>query len=1131
MVNHKLRKATIGVFIAAIFLSVCCSSAFPKVNPFWPRYDYNQAKIPSATESQFTKTDTLIFDIIDVLTEATKLSDSRKKEIERKIRSFPKKVIWRDTTTFFLETVLEMSYNEFVDGNLENFYKTGYNFTDKVQELNPISIPIKYSLIKFASFRIKEREEREESRKNSSFSISESSQFSPHNLEITKFIIDLLPDLPTDLPLQTYIYILDAFEKAGGFPRLAVNITADNIFEKWRKAKREDILDYVAAKWKLDEDVVEHVNRPSEKSYLPTEEPEGFYDDEHPRPYPKDLDKVVERNLKELALQIWDTDGNIAVIDSLLSVGETDSIGKYMNNYQILNWNRGKTRNIIEMSEEYEKYIPMNWQPAFYGYWGIAHYALGEFEEAKLKFEKSFDKKADKNKFSGSVLNYAMAVAETGDPEEAIRLFKTQEGKPKSIKDQFAYWDGLGYVYSFIYPSLALECYEKADSVIMAAEGPNFNGNFFINWPPNNVCRHYVRKCRVVQNDLFQWRNTLRQARLASGVDSYFSFYGGLPSGIYHSELGRFKTLLFDFEGAGNDFDRAKEIFSDLDPQDYRWKLLVESANYLRDFNDNCSKDLDTVLSYLQSDEYSSLHKIWLIGNFITIHEPNQISTDELNFIIESLKKHYAESILALSSFESSNLPKGIIQMQNILMSQDSLFKEPGNLLNLNLLRKGILQTSKIALEKNILANSQSKKNEYTKLIGLRKELNHAYAYEDSLKIRKLLPQIANIESELYHSLKDSINFGEHIGGDINLIRNKLGENDVAIDFVQFIKNNETKTGAFVLMKEADPVYVDLTRNIHDTGSDYPDYSKIWQPLKEYIEGKGDIYFSPDGDLWKEGLEFFADTDGEPMISNHRLHRLSHLRDIEKDYPAFSGEIAIIGVSDHNSPVGNSENLYRGNWTDLPNVEYEISLIENTLQDRQHLTYFNDEALEENIKNLEGKDISVVHFSTHGVYRDFDSLNNAAGDSDSFDHNIALRTLKSDQSEISGLILRRGNLSWQMPHILDDEDDILTAEEIENMSFPNLQLTVLSACDSGLGEINSDGIRGLQRAFRIAGSRKIICSLNKVNDHWSAEFMGQLYGNLAQGQSIYDAFRNAGESIREATPDNKEAWSSYILIE
>ena len=84
---------------------------------------------------------------------------------------------------------------------------------------------------------------------------------------------------------------------------------------------------------------------------------------------------------------------------------------------------------------------------------------------------------------------------------------------------------------------------------------------------------------------------------------------------------------------------------------------------------------------------------------------------------------------------------------------------------------------------------------------------------------------------------------------------------------------------------------------------------------------------------------------------------------------------------------------------------------------------------------------------------------------------------------------------------------------------------MLSACDTGLGKTNIDGVWGLQRAFRIAGAKNMIVSLKKVDDELTQSFMINFYKNLTIGKSIYDSF---GEAMDNADEDTR---NSFILIE
>ncbi len=99
----------------------------------------------------------------------------------------------------------------------------------------------------------------------------------------------------------------------------------------------------------------------------------------------------------------------------------------------------------------------------------------------------------------------------------------------------------------------------------------------------------------------------------------------------------------------------------------------------------------------------------------------------------------------------------------------------------------------------------------------------------------------------------------------------------------------------------------------------------------------------------------------------------------------------------------------------------------------------------------------------------------------------------------SGLLFAGANYAWTGKPIEGIEDGILTAYEVSNMYLPNTKLVVLSACETALGDIEgSEGVYGLQRAFKIAGVKNLVMSLWKVPDEATSEFMQTFYKNLFQ---------------------------------
>lgn len=101
------------------------------------------------------------------------------------------------------------------------------------------------------------------------------------------------------------------------------------------------------------------------------------------------------------------------------------------------------------------------------------------------------------------------------------------------------------------------------------------------------------------------------------------------------------------------------------------------------------------------------------------------------------------------------------------------------------------------------------------------------------------------------------------------------------------------------------------------------------------------------------------------------------------------------------------------------------------------------------------------------------------------------------------------------------------------MDLSNTELVVLSACETGLGDItHSEGVYGMQRAFRIAGAKKMIVSLWRVPDNATAKMRELFYTALLKDkQSCHQAFRKAQHAMREKYPTNPVNWAGFVLIE
>lgn len=152
----------------------------------------------------------------------------------------------------------------------------------------------------------------------------------------------------------------------------------------------------------------------------------------------------------------------------------------------------------------------------------------------------------------------------------------------------------------------------------------------------------------------------------------------------------------------------------------------------------------------------------------------------------------------------------------------------------------------------------------------------------------------------------------------------------------------------------------------------------------------------------------------------------------------------------------------------------------------------------------------AIHLATHGFFLGADCVGRRARGATEPDE-IALAGLMADSPLLlSGLALSGANTREQAPSA--ENDGILTAEEIASMNLAGVEWVVLSACETGLGKIESgEGVFGLRRAFQIAGVRNLVMSLWAVNDSETALWMEKLFEQRLRG-------RNTGaQSVRAAS--------------
>ena len=194
----------------------------------------------------------------------------------------------------------------------------------------------------------------------------------------------------------------------------------------------------------------------------------------------------------------------------------------------------------------------------------------------------------------------------------------------------------------------------------------------------------------------------------------------------------------------------------------------------------------------------------------------------------------------------------------------------------------------------------------------------------------------------------------------------------------------------------------------------------------------------------------------------------------------------------------------------------EVSNIGQMLSDNGYTVnlYSGKAATEGSFRSRSSKGDYILHLSTHGFFQE--------------DHiNMSL----TNPMYNSGLFMAGADSTWvnNLPH--SPNDGILRSDEIQYMDFSGCHLAVLSACETGAGyNENSEGVYGLQRAFKLAGVNKILMSLWKVSDYHTSELMKKLYDGISDGKSVEDALKYAQDAVREEN-SSPLYWGGFVLMD
>jgi CHAT domain-containing protein len=495
--------------------------------------------------------------------------------------------------------------------------------------------------------------------------------------------------------------------------------------------------------------------------------------------------------------------------------------------------------------------------------------------------------------------------------------------------------------------------------------------------------------------------------------------------------------------------------------------------------------------------------------------------------------------------------------------------------LNNQLLLKGLLlNSSKEVLEKlSVLGDREID----TKILELRSNktlINKEYSLakdKRSLNTDSLSDNINIQEAELVRLYTDR--FGEDVilTKDWKEVQKQLKTNELAIEFSHFdYFNNKEWTDStlyvvYLIKKEWEgPKVVYLfeeeqlksvvrnkTPNTLYPSSEDSLYNLIWTPLEEHLDGVETVYYSVDGLLHQLSFAAVSKTGEASLCQQYNLVQLSSTAALidhkeittTQDYLLVGGVDYSYNTSSTEKPeeitfsLLNTSSIKRSatthsrgeNWTYLPGTKREVDLIQNLTATSKNVTVLSGKsATEESIKKMSGNSPEVLHIATHGFFFENPKQTKKKIQGEASGYKIA-----EDPLLRSGLLLAGGNYAWvNEGNPFEKEDGILTSLEISNLDLKNTELVVLSACETGLGDIQgNEGVYGLYRAFKMAGVQSIIMSLWKIPDNETSEFMELFYSNWMKGITIRAAFNSTQQIMQTKYTNEPNKWAAFVLID
>lgn len=580
------------------------------------------------------------------------------------------------------------------------------------------------------------------------------------------------------------------------------------------------------------------------------------------------------------------------------------------------------------------------------------------------------------------------------------------------------------------------------------------------------------------------------------------------------------------------------------------YKVLGELSDYCYEIHDiQTSKTLYKRYEYYLSEQYSENDFEYLVNynrkfRYYEDEKDWQTLEDELVKYCNGMRQQISNNIPSMTDEQREHFVVGFDKAHSSAI--EALQKHPTKKLaelcfdNISF-RNGLLLRSNLAIKNSISRLGDKKVTAlYNALIKSRRDLVYESISGRIIKnTDKIESRINELEKELALKCTDFKTTKENNDYKHNILQKSLSNTESVVELVEhkgslFALVLEKNTGvSYISIGKISSIQNTLHKSIDDIYHDERLTKFIWENISKVIPNVSKIYYLPIGkfnqialgSLYMGKNRYLCDIinlhllqDPSSLVNKEQLLADSYLFTSSNKYRMVSlwggidyGEnTKLFSGNNRRSAIKRGESIVPLIFTKL-----EVEKISSMLKEKAiaNKVYENAMATKTSFKKRSGKGDYILHISTHGFFNDSTSLSNSMLS--------------------SGLFFAGANNYWcdNYAQIGKGKDDgILRSAEIANINLSGCSLVVLSACETGLGfSDSSEGVYGLQRAFKLAGAKKILMSLWEVDDRATTILMTNFYRYLLEGKDANTALEISKKVVRNQYPSPEE-WGAFVLI-